>query len=1809
MDASPDQDLTRSPEMTTPSARPLPATRSRDIKTVESHSPPESPLGTTEKPSDSHQNGNGAVHSPGVKTNGFPFDVAPGTTGQSVTNNYTDEIDDTDNAVPDGRNSAEKEERLDQATRLPSSNAPTKRQSSGDPESSTPPGRRSVQFARPSTIDTAGPSHSRRPSQPDITEEAEETEAKDKQAIRLFDKLKALATPISLHGHSKSFSGWTLGDSTNDVGMSSGPGSNELDYTEHESEADADGEDSATEDQAGSSSRPKQRTRRKSRRTDESHTAPTTPRATTSRMAPWSRDSPGDTPIMRPHGFFRRATMEDIPENQRQHVSEDEGRARLAKQGMFRRGTSWVPGHRNAPDSARPSHLRRFTGINGGSGLEESPMRRNRADRHPSIGAMRWRQIKAGLKLLGTKKKEDKVDSTKSAELLAELLAGAPAALFLASMFQRDDKGHKRVPVLLEQLKVRVVDSQRVENKPGDRHVVFRIELEYGSGPTRMKWVIHRTLRDFANLHLKYKIQSQTDKYIQLRSDDKSQNRLPRFPKSAFPYLRGVRGFADDEDDEDEDMMPPEPGTDAEASGTDRPGRRNGNGRRQSSFPFMRRRSSITNAPVTPSSTVDPLGSNAGVVGPAGLRRETYAERQRRRLEQYLQQMITTFMFRPDGNRLCKFLELSALGVRLAAEGGYHGKEGYMVIASNRGLDFRKTRFNPSHFKERHSPKWFLVRHSYIVCVDSPEEMNVYDVLLVDSQFTTEKKSKRKRDETAQELARRAKEKTKYPTHHQLRIFNAERSMKLLARNERQLHQFEESVNFMMRNTVWSQEHRFDSFAPVRKNVFAQWLVDGRDYMWNVSRAISMAKDVIYIHDWWLSPELYLRRPAAISQKWRLDRLLQRKAQEGVKIFIIVYRNINSAIPIDSEYTKFSLLDLHPNVFVQRSPNQFRQNTFFWSHHEKICVVDHLVAFCGGVDLCYGRWDTPGHSVVDDKLTGFELNDMPKDADHCQLWPGKDYSNPRVQDFYALDKPYEEMYDRGKIPRMPWHDIGMQIVGQPARDLTRHFIQRWNYILRQRKPSRPTPFLLPPRDFIHGEIESLGLEGTCEIQILRSAGEWSLGLNRTENSIENAYVKMIEKSEHFMYMENQFFITSCNMDGTIIENRIGDAIVERIKRAHVHDEDWRAIIVIPLMPGYQNTVDSPEGSSVRLIMQCQYRSICRGETSIFGKLRAAGIEPEDYIQFYALRSWGKIGPDQGLVTEQLYIHAKAMIVDDRVAIIGSANINERSMRGNRDSEVAAIIRDRELVSSTMAGEPYMVGKFPSTLRMRLMREHLGIDTDAIMERQILEEQLAREEERLRREDEVSLASQPCDDVSERWPSMDNDIGEPSSSLSPDIDRVYSYNHDIDWGLANPNLKTHKKVTSDPRVTGNEAHARDVRGEGHDRLHDVESEQPDILAGRDSYVDETGREVLASDIAAEPKQSPKKLKLKGHARQHRSSTASRDSRSVRLEETERLFPPPEVGRLSSRELGLPTISTLPALPVTDDTDIGGPALGRTLTARSADVLYPHLSDLKRPVITEDCMRDPLNDSFYLDVWHAAAEDNTKVFREVFRCMPDNQVKTWKEYQEYTAFAERFAQVQGQEKSKQRVQHERRERTGGPPGNVPGGLSEKAVKLEQKVEGMTEKVAEPFTSAKNRASPPMGTVDEWTEEQERNASSRATDRTLDEKEAMKAEAGGAEEPKPVQRERTITIPGTANAAGKTPVGKNSTRRRRRGTTRSSTRAFHAQDDSAMMNKTDAEELLKHVQGHLVVWPYDWLEKEERGGGWLYATDQIAPLEIYT
>ena len=63
-------------------------------------------------------------------------------------------------------------------------------------------------------------------------------------------------------------------------------------------------------------------------------------------------------------------------------------------------------------------------------------------------------------------------------------------------------------------------------------------------------------------------------------------------------------------------------------------------------------------------------------------------------------------------------------------------------------------------------------------------------------------------------------------------------------------------------------QHRFSSFGPERVGNEVKHYVDGCGYMYAVSVALERAQHEIWILDWWLSPELYLRRPPAANEQY-----------------------------------------------------------------------------------------------------------------------------------------------------------------------------------------------------------------------------------------------------------------------------------------------------------------------------------------------------------------------------------------------------------------------------------------------------------------------------------------------------------------------------------------------------------------------------------------------------------------------------------------------------------------------------------------------------------------------------------------------------------------------------------------------------------------------------------------------------------------------------------------------------------------------------------------------------------------------------
>lgn len=143
------------------------------------------------------------------------------------------------------------------------------------------------------------------------------------------------------------------------------------------------------------------------------------------------------------------------------------------------------------------------------------------------------------------------------------------------------------------------------------------------------------------------------------------------------------------------------------------------------------------------------------------------------------------------------------------------------------------------------------------------------------------------------------------------------------------------------------------------------------------------------------------------------------------------------------------------------------------------------------------------------------------------------------------------------------------------------------------------------------------------------------------------------------------------------------------------------------------------------------RDVSVSEEDLRAELRQGGWKA--YLTVLNLRSYGVLkdtnhdlyttgprtaggseaNPPLYLVTEQCYVHSKLLIVDDAVAIIGSANCNDRSLLGNGDTEIAAVIVDGEATLRDL-GNGLHVGTraFARDLRMRLWRKFLGMSIDS-----------------------------------------------------------------------------------------------------------------------------------------------------------------------------------------------------------------------------------------------------------------------------------------------------------------------------------------------------------------------------------------------------------------------------------------------------------------------------------------------------------------
>jgi len=502
--------------------------------------------------------------------------------------------------------------------------------------------------------------------------------------------------------------------------------------------------------------------------------------------------------------------------------------------------------------------------------------------------------------------------------------------------------------------------------------------------------------------------------------------------------------------------------------------------------------------------------------------------------------------------------------------------------------------------------------------------------------------------------------------------------------------------------------------------------------------AIKAAKHFVFIVDWSFQPLFCPSRMLPTSSDNSIGALLLRLTKANPELLVAIHawnHSVAGAPDTSSDDADITFqrlahqvgLEDRPKNLLWRSTSRTGQG---WSHHQKFIVLDaegtagrrELQVFWGGLDLTKGRFDWPGHAIA---------------PDDPQVAAFRNPFHTADQKVTADDWYNAEFADARDLPRQPWHDIHGSLKGPAAWDFVREFVGRWNvapswggnagdlkdtYIQRVWRLFRK---LYADRDTFVQQHEGMRT-GKWSAQVYRSLTleHWApppmppkdaldkrlAALLRTreaqgsEHSIQLAYRQNIDRAKRYIYIENQYFIGSGkHWDRSEVTNDIPERLVYRILRRAAANEQFHVYILNPMFPE-----GDPVSDSLRGVRQNEWETMQYMVTALSKSL---GNRWSDYLSFYFLANWSRVDrarfskaikrPDlvRDHMRYMIYVHAKLMVVDDRYALFGSCNINDRGLGGDRDSEIACGIwpshgEDASAISIR-------------DFRLRLWQEHFG----------------------------------------------------------------------------------------------------------------------------------------------------------------------------------------------------------------------------------------------------------------------------------------------------------------------------------------------------------------------------------------------------------------------------------------------------------------------------------------------------------------------
>jgi len=276
-------------------------------------------------------------------------------------------------------------------------------------------------------------------------------------------------------------------------------------------------------------------------------------------------------------------------------------------------------------------------------------------------------------------------------------------------------------------------------------------------------------------------------------------------------------------------------------------------------------------------------------------------------------------------------------------------------------------------------------------------------------------------------------------------------------------------------------------------------IIDGERYFRALRQGLREARDSVFIIGWDIHSELRLVRespddglPEELGAL--LDALVQRSP--NLRVYILCW-DFSMIYAMEREF--FPTYKLRWRSHDRVSFCLDGEHPLGASQHQKLVVIDDVLAFCGGIDLGKWRWDTSAHRVRDERRI---------DPD------GKRYP--------------------------PFHDLQMAVEGEAARALGQLARDRWR-MAASKEPGEPRTDVrvgmrLPELDADFHDVE---------IGIARTMPEYDE--RRETREVEQLYLDSIAAARRLVYIENQYLSSYA----------IGEALAKRLE-----DPDGPEIVVI-----------------------------------------------------------------------------------------------------------------------------------------------------------------------------------------------------------------------------------------------------------------------------------------------------------------------------------------------------------------------------------------------------------------------------------------------------------------------------------------------------------------------------------------------------------------------------------------------------------------------------------------------------------------------